>query len=271
MQHEHRYKFAVGFVIYNPEASFLGRLSLLNDLGVAVYIFDNSPENTKTKSLITSLKNVMYATAGKNLGLGSGISVVTATAFYSQFEMMLFLDQDTAITKNTIGFINDFVVKHGGEYVANYLLILFQQLSNREEGLLVRDVELAISSGSLFYLSNLRLIGWHNESYFVDGVDYEICLRARRFGFKIGVFGGTPGFDHSEEQPDQKAVFFKKEFLTRPYTVRRIQDALIAYARLIGYAARHCDLKMLGIMLRSCLIYILGQIIARVNILTKWI
>lgn len=272
MLNEHKYKFTVGFVIYNPQPSFIKRLSLLNDIGVAVYIFDNSPENTVTKNSITLFKNVTYATAGKNVGLGLGISVVSATAWSSEFEMMLFLDQDTAITKNTINFINDFVTEQGPKHYADYLLILFQRKeSNLTGNAVVHDASLAISSGSLFFLDNLRLIGWHNENYFVDGVDYEVCLRARRFGLKVGTVAGVPGFDHSIEQPDDQVVLLNKKLPIRRYDSARIKDALTAYVKLTLYTVRHLDFRMTRKVLKSAAIYIFGQIIARVRILKRYI
>ena len=272
MLHEYSYKFTVGFVIYNPEVSFIQRLSLLNALGVTVYILDNSPEHELTKNSITSFKNVTYVTAGKNVGLGLGISVVSATAWSSGFEMMLFLDQDTAITKHTIGYINDFVIEQGSKYYADYLLIVFQRKeSDLARNAIVNDVSLAISSGSLFYLDNLRRIGWHNENYFVDGVDYEVCLRARNFGLKIGVVGAVPGFDHSIEQPDDQVVLFNKKLPIRRYNSARIRDALTAYVKLTLSTVRHLDFIMTKDILRSALIYILGQIIARMRVLKRHI
>jgi len=272
MLHEDKYKFAVGFVIYNPEVTFIKRLSLLNDIGVSVYILDNSPENEETQKSIVLFKNVTYVTAGKNLGLGLGISVVGATAFSSDFEMMLFLDQDTVITRETIDYINDFVMEQGSKYCTDYLLTLFQrQELNLAGNVKVRDVTLAISSGSLFYLENLRRIGWHNENYFVDLVDYEVCVRARRFSLRVGVVDAVPGFDHSLEQPDDEIVLFKKRLLIRRYSATRIQDALTAYAKLILYTVRHIDFTMTKTILSSLLMYIFGQIIARLRVVKSYI
>ncbi|MBR7784688.1 hypothetical protein KDM89_21375, partial [Undibacterium sp. LFS511W] len=92
---------------------------------------------------------------------------------------------------------------------SDYVGIAFKAESNKlVSPVFVEDVLVAISSGSMFFLENLKLIGWHNQTYFVDGVDYECCLRARQYGLKIGKCGDTPGFDHVSEQPDKVFAIF---------------------------------------------------------------
>ena len=129
----------------------------------------------------------------------------------------------------------------------------------------IADVSLAISSGSLFNLSVLKKIGWHNEKYFVDCVDYELCVRARRCGYKIGIVKNTPDFDHVTEQPDRTIHIFGKQLLVRRYSATRIKDAIGAYLKLIigGFLKnRPSDTFALT---RSMGIYIFGQLVSRIN------
>jgi rhamnosyltransferase len=53
----------------------------------------------------------------------------------------------------------------------------------RETGVGAEEVDVLISSGSLFSRSLLDEIGLHDQSLFIDYVDHDICLRARRRGF----------------------------------------------------------------------------------------
>jgi rhamnosyltransferase len=127
----------------------------------------------------------------------------------------------------------------------------------------VQEVRLAISSGSLFNLTALQQIGWHNEKYFVDCVDYEFCVRARRYGFKIGLIKNTPDFDHVTEQPDRKISVFGKQVLVRRYSATRVKDALGAYVKLIIGGLFRSRLIDTYTLTRSAGLYIFGQLTAR--------
>jgi GT2 family glycosyltransferase len=48
-------------------------------------------------------------------------------------------------------------------------------------------VDFAISSGSLMRREAIEAVGLPRADFFMDFVDYEHCLRLRRYGFKIGV------------------------------------------------------------------------------------
>ncbi len=124
-------------------------------------------------------------------------------------------------------------------------------------------MRLAISSGSLFNLPALKKIGWHNEDYFVDCVDYELCLRARRCGFKIGLIKNAPDFDHVTEQPDQTVTLFGKKLLVRRYSATRIKDALRAYLKLIVVGVFQNRPRDTYALTRSLGLYIFGQLTSR--------
>jgi rhamnosyltransferase len=129
----------------------------------------------------------------------------------------------------------------------------------------VLDVPLTINSGTLFILKNLQKIGWHNRSYFVDGVDYEFCLRSHIHSFKIGLVSGIPGFDHESEQPDRVVTILGKRLLVRRYSAPRIKDALHSYIRLIYSATKSREFSYAFLFIRSMSIYLFGQILSRLS------
>ncbi|MGD9842810.1 MAG: hypothetical protein AB7F79_07165 [Steroidobacteraceae bacterium] len=254
----------IGFVTYNPGLAFYERLKWLADAGYATYVFDNSPETRATRACCDSFTNVHYATAGNNVGLGVGLSVITATAYYDGYPMLLFFDQDTCFTAETLQFIAGFSGAHPREILEKYVTVVFDARQNAAQQIYqVEDVMLAISSGSLFMLENFKKIGWHNPRYFVDCVDYEMCLRARNKGYRIGKCSNTPGFDHESEQPDRFVSIFNKRLPLRRYAGVRIKDSTSAYLRLIAFTLRRFDWRAAGVMSRSFLIFLLGQVLSR--------
>lgn len=256
-------KITIGFIIFYPELVFIQRLEWLATAGYNIYIFDNSPESVGVKKITLLHDNMYYATAGQNVGLGTALSIITASAFYDANQMMLFFDQDTSFTLETIEYINTFKNTHSNLILEKYAVIAFD--SKQDSNKMSNQIEqalLVISSGSLFVLNNLKCIGWHNYSYFVDGVDYELCLRARSKGYLVGRFSDTPGFDHVSEQPDSYITLLGKRLPLRQYSMVRLKDSFKAYLRLIWFTVIKLDFKAFLTISRSFIIFITGQIMS---------
>ena len=258
-------EIAIGTVVYKPNANVMLRLQSARAAGFSVYVFDNSPQDAAIRDCCRKCEPdaIKYSTCGKNVGLGFGISSVCAQAYYDSHRVLIFFDQDTVFDRSTLDFIEEFHAKNA-EMAAGYSAIVFN--AKREK--MFKDVLLARSSGSLFFLENLKKINWHNEKYFVDCVDYEFCLRSSNNGLKIGECSGAPGFDHESEQPDVERVIFGKKFLMRKYSASRMLDATLASLRLLAASIRDWNLPMSYAVLRSLVIYISFQFLARIMNIT---
>lgn len=263
MNHSAHTEYAIGLVLYHPEERLLKRLDLMIELGFRVYMFDNSPFETSHNYRIQKDKGIVYLTAGKNVGIGYSLSTLCATAYSHGYERLLFLDQDTGISAETLEFIEDFQRCVSHEFTNQYAALVFNGRAGKDQT--IEEVRFAISSGSLFNLTALKKIGWHNESYFVDCVDYEFCVRARYHGFKIGSVKGAPDFDHISEQPDRPFKIFGKLILVRRYSATRINDALTAYSKLIIGGFFRNKLGDTFALVKSMIIYILIQVVARLT------
>ena len=261
---------AFGFVLYNPEQSSYARIRLLNDLGYRIYIYDNSPDTCDVGLGCLNLPHVDYITAGKNLGLGVALSTVCAQAYYDSFENVLFFDQDTIFNKKTVSFIQNFINKDLRKFRDKYVAITFESSGvdriSESEPCEILDTDLTINSGSLFVLNNLKSIGWHNEKYFVENVDYEMCVKADAKGLKIGRCITTPGFDHVSEQPGKLSKVFGMELMLRKYPFSRVVDTIKSSMKLIFSSITSGQLRFSIKIIRSLLISIYGQILALIII-----
>jgi len=253
-------KLAIGFVIHRPEKSFFNRIEQINQNGLPLFVYDNSPEIAASKEQIEPLINATYLTSGKNQGLGVGLARLCQSAYQHDYDALLFFDQDTSFNLQTISFIQNYFYRHS-HLAQTYSAIVF----SGGKSSVLEDVNVAINSGSLFVLKNVEKIGWHNESYFVDGVDYEFCFRSCLTGFKIAKYSGAPYFDHESEQPDRVISIFGKRLLIRKYSKGRIKDSVHSYLRLLYTALRLGDFKFFFIFLRSFVIYLFGQLLARLS------
>lgn len=264
---ETKKSIALGFVIYKAEINLIERIKLASDSGYRCYIFDNSPDDYMFNRKFNNTPNCKYITVGKNVGLGFGISNVCAQAYYENFDSLLFFDQDTVFDLSTLNFINEFNIQKSS-LQSTYSSILFNaknsDKTNRLNVFEIEDTLLTISSGSLFFLERLKDINWHNESYFVDCVDYEFCLNSNNHDLKIGVCSNTPGFDHISEQDDSEYSIFGKKRMMRKYSSSRVIGTVSASIRIFSNSIRTFNLKFAYAILRSLGIYLYFQFLVRI-------
>ncbi len=258
-------KIAIGVVTYNPGDNLISRLSLALASGFVLYVFDNSPEDGIVQNFCDSKQACRYFSCGKNVGLGFAISTVCAQAYYDSFPALIFFDQDTVFDENTLDFIENFYINNAN-IASNYSAIVFNSQNSgdcAESNCVFKDVLLARSSGSLFFLENLKKINWHNEKYFVDCVDYEFCLNSNNNNFKIGECSIAPGFDHESEQPDVRYIVFGKERLLRKYSAKRIIGTITASTRLLITSITTRNVVFFIAIIRSLAVYLYWQLVAR--------
>jgi rhamnosyltransferase len=196
-----------------------------------------------------------------------GIASVCAQAYYDGFAALLFFDQDTVFDTGTLDFIRAFYERNP-KLATTHSAVVFNAKrtadGNIADPFVYRDVLIAISSGSLFYLSNVHRIGWHNPTYFVDCVDYEFCLNSNNHGLLVGECSATPGFDHEVEQADRSHTIFGRSRRLRRYSKARITDTIIASTRLIGSALMVRKGRFLWAIGRNLTGYLWWQLVSRI-------
>lgn len=251
---------AIGFVLYNPTEKTLERIRICIANSYKVYVFDNTPNTTFFKDELKKNKGIQYYTLDKNVGLGISISMITVGAYYDNFTYLLFFDQDTIFNLDTLSFIGDFY-KNNVEKLPNCAAISFQENGTN---LGAEHVQLAINSGSLFVLEELKTIGWHDMSYFVDGVDYKFCLDASKKGFNIYKVGNVPGFDHSSEQDDVELGIFGYKLKVRSYPLFRIRDYVKALTRLCILSIASFKYSFFFRFFKQLFLFVIMQFVSRV-------
>lgn len=259
-------EICLGFIIYNSEPSFIDRVKLCVELKYKCYIFDNTPTNELLRKSFKNEDLVHYLTGGKNLGLGIGLSIINAQAYYNGFSSLLFFDQDTVFNKETLMFIEAFY-NHNKLSLGNYSSVVFNSKkisSGTINNFDYKDTMLSISSGSLFFLEQLKKINFHDTSFFVDCVDYEFCFNSNKFGFKTGECQNTPGFDHVSEQADKEYSFFGKKMKLRIYPYKRVWGTVFYSLVLLKRALFSFQIKYFLAFTKSIIIYTFFQVLVRI-------
>jgi rhamnosyltransferase len=231
-----RKDFAIGVVTYHPDSILLVRIELALEAGFVVYVYDNSPEDEMVRQYCRQHPGCRYLTCGKNIGLGFAISSLCAHAYYDSFTALLFFDQDSVFDAATLRHVGRFLSTYP-DVQADHAVVTFTSapLSKPDSSadFALTPVRLTINSGSLYFLANAKAMNWHNEHYFVDGVDYEFCLRASAAGLRVSECRATPGFDHVREQGTIRLTVLGRTRWVRRYSMRRIVDSSKSSCRLV--------------------------------------
>lgn len=266
---QRRNLFCIGFIIYHPEPSLVSRIEMCLKEGYKCYVFDNTPDQSVIRNKFKNSENFYYCTPGKNLGLGVGMSMINSMAYYDGFQNLLFFDQDTGFSIETLNFVEKFI-KSSHYDPSKYSSVVFNSKnSETKQKFVIREVFLSISSGSLFLLKNLKKIGFHNESFFVDCVDYEFCLNSYNHHFKTLECSNTEGFDHVTEQADKPYSFFGKTLMLRVYPIKRVIGTIFGYFKLIIITLKTFNFKYFYLISRSATIYLMFQILVRILTIFK--
>jgi rhamnosyltransferase len=193
-------------VTYFPDTFCLKRIERLARLCALVIIVDNTPSSKKIRFPV--LPNLIIHKFAENMGLARGLNKGIKLAGSRGFENIFLFDQDSRVPENffpeMLRFKSDIDGRldhcaicvpdfwdRNSESSANFpILSRFavrhascKSLRAYKKGRAL----IAITSGSLITYSVYRQTGHFNESYFIDFLDNEYCLRVHKLGFEIAV------------------------------------------------------------------------------------
>jgi GT2 family glycosyltransferase len=260
-------QYAIGIVIYKEGKNFLEKVNLFINQGYIVYIYDNSPSGKFSREYMNK-DNIKYYTCGKNIGLSISMSTLCAQAYYDGYDKLLFLDQDTIVSENTLVYIQN--VNNSTDF-NDYLAISFSNDNLNEvkidnkNNFDILNVLVVRNSGTLFDLSNLKKINWFDTSYFIDGVDYEFSFNASLYNYKLGLCKNIPDFDHLSEQGYSKYNFFGKKIFYRTYSLLRIKDVTSSSLKLILKSTRYFKFDYSILFFKHWIVFLLLQLIIRLS------
>lgn len=180
-----RVNTAAVVVSYHPEESFAQNLASLGSQFAAVFWVDNTP-TPQSRRLESSANAVHYLPQGENIGLAAALNSGCGAALAAGFDWVVTFDQDSQV-------VDDFLHQQirlwgmsGGSASLLGCNYADTGAARFKEGDYVIACRTVITSGCLMNLSRL---GEFPADYFIDGVDHEVCLRARANGLVVARHG----------------------------------------------------------------------------------
>lgn len=166
-----------------------------------VILVNNSPEinlNFLKSSNLTILNNK------KNIGLAAALNKGIKYAEKKKYKMVALFDQDTILEKNfnkkMLDGINEISKKKKkiAVFAPSYFNLITKEYSKNinleilqlKRNTINKEIQFSfpdyvITSGSYMPINNLKKIGYMLEELFIDFIDIEWCLRAKKRGFEI--------------------------------------------------------------------------------------
>lgn len=178
--------------------------SILPQVSRVIVVDNGSGRETQTALDAAQRKfpDVLIQRNRDNLGLAAAQNQGIRAALTGGTEWILLMDDDSAPGRAMV----ETMLANGGEaaiiaprYVeqrvdepARYLAGTGRLTVRRQTiqpGQTVRDAASVIASGSMIHRQVFERIGPMRDGFFIDYVDHEFCLRARRAGFGIALVG----------------------------------------------------------------------------------
>ncbi len=210
---------------YEPEDDIVRNVRELRRQVARVFVVNNSPD-MRSRGVLSSFLDddgVRILEQPGNVGVAAGFNAGMRAALAEGFAYLWIFDQDSTVTEGMLDTLLD--AHHALGATAGVIAPALRshatgRIYRRESGTTPIDLDVVISSGSLFSRQLVEQIGMHDEPLFIDYVDHDICLRARRYGFRNQkVFGAV--LDHRFGDSQATTLFGRRVYLSNYSPLRQ--------------------------------------------------
>lgn len=199
MKTQQRNSVCAVIVVYNDYESLTALVESLLGQVESIVIVDNSDENKKVPDVVLSQSVVLYQNSNGNKGLAAGLNDGLRLSEKFNSEWVLLLDQDSILADNMVScMLNEYLYHPNMSEVGMICPDVFlsdkslHQSPLRFGSIFVSrvvetsdNVDFSITSGSMIKTSLFEDVGFMDESFFIEYVDFDYCLKLRSFGYKI--------------------------------------------------------------------------------------
>ncbi|MDO4689046.1 MAG: hypothetical protein Q4A94_08955 [Plesiomonas sp.] len=247
--YEEKSNLAFVSILYHPDDNALISIERAMRAGFnpVIYLNDVSDEYlAKLKSL-----NVTILGCNSNVGLGRAFFDIENYLIENGFFCYLYFDQDTVVADSAWE-----KIKSTYDYTDPDVGLIFYTSSD------INRNDFVISSGCLFSLSVIKKVGFHDSSYFVEGVDYEFCLRLKISGYKIKI-NHIDGIDHNSLQDGVDIKLLGFDFRVRDYGLSRTVDFNRSQFKLFMLALNNKNYSSILFFIKSIFIFNVKEFVSK--------
>ena len=163
-------------VTYNPNISILKKnIDAIKSQVMTVLIVDNNSSNIDE---IREINNVILINNVENLGIATALNVGINYFYENSYEWVLTLDQDSICPNNLISTFDKYIAEDVGILCPAIKYNGWSSLSNRYSDVCI-PVKACMTSASYTNVLAWKSVGGFDDSYFIDYVDNEFCMRLK--------------------------------------------------------------------------------------------
>lgn len=178
------YRILCGIVTYCPDIDrFSKSISAVFDQVDQIIVVDNDSCNfSNIKSTIKGRADIIRNEA--NSGIAIALNQIVTYAIEHEYQNILFLDQDSIVPFNIIKEYKYAINKYPDSIICPYI-----NYENGPKTLTQKNrlqlIDWCITSGSFASTGTLKKVGQFDENMFIDLVDLDYCIRAKKLGINV--------------------------------------------------------------------------------------
>ena len=221
-------------VVHNPDSTLEENIRALLREVPSLIVVDNCSEPSLRPRIaaLSATCNFEVIWEKKNIGLAAGLNEGIRLALRDErYTWIATFDQDSRVSP---GFSQTMIAAYAlcpfrdkVALIAPRYVLSPETPADKppEDGPKFREIPVTLQSGSLFSRSALQEVGLFDESFFIDYVDFDFCLRLRKRGCRIIEATAAPLY-HRVGTPtvhtflNKTCLVFNHSPVRRYYTVR---------------------------------------------------
>jgi len=190
-------KISAVIIAYNDYPAVYRCIESLKREVLSICVVDNS---TLTNQFTCNEGEVIYIKNKTNVGLDKALNIGIKEVLKQQADWVLLLDQDSVVGKDMLSYMLNSFDNADDQSIAQIVPLVYDNnttkylpsLIYRKFSLKKVDnpqqdtfVDFQITSGSLIRKEVFDKIGFMDEDFFIDYIDFDYCFRIRSFKYKI--------------------------------------------------------------------------------------
>lgn len=172
-------------VLYNPDDYVARNIDSYGNFVDYVILIDNTVDDNFFKINKCRWKNCIYIPLYDNYGIAKALNIGIHKAKELGCNWVLTMDQDSYIYENIIDKYKDSIIRNRNLNIAIISPIYLYDRGYAEKETTDQQRKMVMQSANLLSVNAYDSVGEFDEKLFIDGVDYEYCLRLRQQGYVI--------------------------------------------------------------------------------------
>jgi rhamnosyltransferase len=179
-------KIAAVVILYHPSIDIIHNIHSYYNYVDVLYVFDNSETKSFEQDRFSTLSKIQYYKDFQNQGIAIRLNAACELAINEGYQWLLTMDQDTRFSEEAIkNYLQCFESFEGKDKVAgfgtNFNIEKVRSIATCQS----KNVHRLITSGMLLNLKLYEKIGGFDKSLFIDLVDDEYCIAAKKLGYTL--------------------------------------------------------------------------------------